>query len=466
MIEYQKYVHHGVELEAAILGACLLEKDAFGRTYGLLDEKCFYLENHQKVYKALREMFDSNVPIDIYTASEWLTRTKVQLVGYDTLEWFLCRLTNQVCSSAHIEYHSHIVKEMWRRREILRLKFSPLNDDIDSDGNLSDIQEKITALLSTPFESEWFDMTELMFNLLKHQVDVMMGRKEFLSTGFKKLDTLNGGFHPGQMIVVGARPSVGKSALMGQMAIEMAKKGKKVGIISLEMDNNEISARLASLQTDIDFWRIFRTIAHDEELHKRFYEQVQTKLINLPIYLSNKTKVNINEIRAKAIKLQKTKGCDCLMIDYLQLIDTDHGKNTVREQEVAKISRGIKLMAFELNIPVIILCQLNRQVTARSYKDRFPKLSDLRESGSIEQDADIVMFLHRDWMSGWQTDDQNDSTEFKADLIIPKWRNGAPCHLELDFEPTKMRFKERTDLPNMTGVGDSWKPYSEKEDET
>lgn len=224
----------------------------------------------------------------------------------------------------------------------------------------------------------------------------------------------------------------------------MGHCGKKVGIISLEMNNNEIAARLASIETDIDFWKIFRTIAQDEVLHKNFYEHISRNTINLPIFLSDKTKVNIAEIKAKATKLKASKGCDCLMVDYLQLIDSTTGnKNYNREQEVAKMSRGLKLMAQELDIPVIVLCQLNRAVTARSYKDRFPKLSDLRESGAIEQDADVVMFLHRDYMSGWQVDENSISTEFNADLLGPKWRNGATFHLPLEFDPPKMKFTEQ-----------------------
>jgi replicative DNA helicase len=156
--------------------------------------------------------------------------------------------------------------------------------------------------------------------------------------------------------------------------------------------------------------------------------------------------VNVNEIKAKAIKLKHTKGCDCIFIDYLQLIDTVEGnKNYNREQEVAKMSRGLKLMAHELKVPVIVLCQLNRQVTARSYKDRLPRLSDLRESGAIEQDADAVMFIHRDWPSGFIQDEQGNSTEYSADLIGAKWRNGSTFHIDLEFHPTKMLFTEKSE---------------------
>lgn len=457
MIEFKKYIHHGQDLEEAVLGACLLEKLAFGRTYGLVDADSFYFESHKEVYSVLKEMYDNHLPIDVLTVTEFLVarRGVENFHGYN-VDYFITNLTRSVVSTAHLEYHCLLIKEMWRRREIMKLRLSmPEDRGFDTRGNIDKLNEEIRKIVGSEIKRDWYDMSELMYDLMIHQSDMAKGNKEFLTTGFKYIDEKNGGFYNGQMIVIGARPSVGKSALMGQMALSMAKKGKKVGIISLEMNNNEIAARLASIETEIDFWKVYRTIAHDEELHKRFYDKISKDTIHLPIYLSDKTKVNVNEIRAKAIKLKATKGCDCIMVDYLQLIDGAHeNKNYNREQEVAKMSRGLKLMANELEIPVIVLCQLNRAVTARSYKDRFPKLSDLRESGAIEQDADVVMFLHRDFISGWQNDDQGNSTEFNADLLGPKWRNGATFHLELDFDPPKMKFSERKTTGNFVPVKD------------
>lgn len=457
MTEFKKYVHHGVDLEMAILGACLIEKSAMGRTYGLIDAECFYFSGHKVVYEVLKEMYDNSIPIDTFTVTEYIIVKKgIELFGDHNVSFYVTGLTRFVVSSAHLEYHCHLVKEMWRRRRILEIKYSKLDDDIDPRKNLFEIDKQLREVLGTDVKRDWFDMPELIYELMKHQSDMVSGKKTFVTTGFKKADNLNGGFYNGQMIVIGARPSAGKSALMGQMALTMARTGKKVGIISLEMNNTEIAARLSSIETGIDFSSVFRDIANDEQLHRRFYEKVSRDTINLPIYISDKTKVNINEIRAKAVKLKATKGCDVLMIDYLQLIDsTTDNRNYNREQEVSKMSRGIKLMAMELDIPVITLCQLNRQVTARSYKDRFPKLSDLRESGAIEQDADVVMFIHRDFMSGWQQDESGVSTEFVADLIAPKWRNGATFHMELDFDPPKMKFSERSEFRQYKPIVDS-----------
>ncbi len=457
MNEFKKYIHHGVELEEAIIGACLIDKYAFGRTYGLLDAENFYGAGHKTVYEVMKEMYDQSLPLDILTVTAKIVSTKnISEINGSNVLFFVTKLTHTVVSSAHLEYHCHLVREMWRRRRILEIKAEQIQDDSDPRETIKNINDQIREILGTDIKREWHDMMDLMYDLMVHQSDMVKGKKTFLTTGFIRSDNLNGGFFNGQMIVIGSRPATGKSALMGQMALKMARSGKKVGIISLEMNNTEIAARLASIETGIDFGRIFRDIANDEALHKKFYEHISTQSVNLPIYISDKTKVNINEIKAKAIKLKSSIGCDCLMIDYLQLIDTHTGnKNYNREQEVSQMSRGIKLMAMELNIPVIVLCQLNRSVTSRTYKDRFPKLSDLRESGAIEQDADVVMFLHRDYMSGWQVDDNNMSTERTADLLCPKWRNGATFHLELDFDPPKMKFSERSTMMQYKPIVDS-----------
>lgn len=456
-MEFKPYIHHAKDLESAVLGQCLLENLAMGRTLGLISPETFYLQANQAIYQALQQMYERSLPIDLLTVTEYLINQKqitdfagVQVAGY------LAGLTSAVVSTAHLEYHCHLLTEMWKKREILKLKFSPIQTN-DPRENLAWINAELTRIAGQQIKREWMDMEELMFNLMVHQSEMASGKKTFVTTGFKKVDQLNGGFYNGQMVVIGARPSVGKSALMGQMAIKMAQSGKKVGIISLEMNNQEIAARLASLETGIDFNIIFRSIMHDEQLHRRFYEKISRSTIKLPIFLSDKTKVNITEIRAKAMKLKAAKGCDCIMVDYLQLIDgSTNNKQYNREQEVANMSRGLKLLAQELDIPVIVLCQLNRAVTSRSRADRFPKLSDLRESGAIEQDADVAMFIHRDYTVGILTDEEGNSTEYSADLIGPKWRNGATFHLQLDFDPPKMQFTEKA------GAAETyWRPVPE-----
>ncbi len=242
------------------------------------------------------------------------------------------------------------------------------------------------------------------------------------------------------------------------------------GIVSLEMSNIEIAARLAAYDTDTDFHVIYRGLYHDEEQTHRLYSAIGKSTSTLSIYVTDKTKVNIPEIRAKAEKLKSLHGLDCLMIDYLQLVSAIGGSYTKnRENEIAEMSRGCKIMAKEMNIPVIMLCQLNREVTKRKGQERYPQLSDLRESGSIEQDADVVMFLHRDYLSGYEQDENGNNTERQADLVVRKWRNGKSNFIiPLDFDPPKMKFTERRTQWQSTHIAVA-RPISEiadKDEET
>ncbi len=444
-------LHYAKDLEHALLGICILEPDAFGRIYGLVEEKHFYLEDGKKTFGVLSEMFKNSIPIDLYTVCQKMVADNTPLYWkskygsdnhYQDVLSFLMNLTNAVVSSIHIEYWAHLIKEFWKKRELEAITKS----GIDLQGNTTkqgyEINEKINEILSGEVKQDWHSYEELMFGLLKHQESIRAGGTEMVTTGFKAVDRLNGGFSEGQLVVIGARPSVGKSALVNKIAFAAARKGKSVGVISMEMNNTEIAARLASLETSTSFQIIHRNLFRDEDQHRVFYNQI-AQSVNLPIYVSDKTKVDVNEIRSKAIKLKHRHGLSLLIIDYLQLIDTNTNKNYNREQEVARISRGLKLIAMELNIPVVVLCQLNRAVTKRDYKNRLPQLSDLRESGAIEQDADIVLMLHRDAMAGFEVDEQGNSTERSADLVCLKWRNGAPFHLELEFDPPLMKFSER-----------------------
>jgi replicative DNA helicase len=445
-------IHFAKELEHAIIGVCLLEPEAFGRIYGTLEEKHFYVEDGAKTFSVLKDMFQNSLPIDLMTVWERMIAKQVDLSWFKKfgsgdpskdMTAFLMNCTNAVTSSSNLEYWAHIIREMWKRREIEKITRSGIDETGDPTKQGYQINERINEILGGEVKQDWYDLNDLYWNLLIHQNDIKSGKKQLVTTGFKAIDRMNGGFSPGQLIVIGARPSVGKSALMNKIAFAVAKQEKAVGIISLEMNNTEIAARLASIQSETSFGIIYRNLFNDEQDHQIFYDRI-SKNSQLPIYVSDKTKVDVNEIKAKAIKLKHRKGLSCLILDYLQLVETATSKNYNREQEVARISRGLKLIAMELEIPVIVLCQLNRASTNRKGKDRYPMLSDLRESGAIEQDADVVMMLHRDWMAGYEANPETGaSTEFEADLLGVKWRNGAQFHLGLDFQPELMKFSER-----------------------
>lgn len=441
-MNFTKDIHYSKELESSVLGVCLLEKEAFGRTFGIVDKESFYFDGHQIVYDAIAEMYNNGVPVDLLTVNDYLINKKnIQFINGDNTAYFLCRLTNQVTSSATLEYHSFIVKRMWMERELLKLTHGGLKLEGDVKEQVAQLNQAIQNINQGMYTKDWHDMSDLIYGLMKHQEEMTKTKGQGVTTGITILDKENGGFFAGHLIVIGARPSVGKSAFMGQMAIAMAKKGVRVGIISLEMKNNEIAARLSALESNMDFKRIFRNLYRDENEKNAWYDKMR-ETINLPLFVSDKTKVTTTDIRAKISKLKNSEGLGCVIVDYLQLVTPEEStRGKTRENEVSQISRMCKLMAMDLNIPIIVLCQLNRQVVHRKGQDRYPILSDLRESGSIEQDADVVMFLHRDFMSGIEVDEEGRSTEDKADLVIRKWRNGKPnLHIKLHFEPEKMKF--------------------------
>lgn len=444
---FQKGIHYNIDFENAVIGICLLEQGAFGRVYGVLEPDNFYSTGNQEIFGTMKKMFQNGMPIDTLTVIDQIQRIqgKQQLDSWNT-DHFVIRTTNWVVSSAHLEFHAYLIKSMWTEREVIRLTNGGAELEGDVRRQIYDLQKKLHDLQQKTQEHDWVDMSQLMVDLYRHQEEMKKTGGIGKPTGIQTLDKTNGGFQNGQLIVIGARPSVGKSAFMGGIAIEMAKRGLTVGIVSLEMSNTEIAARLAAYDTETDFNVVYRGLYQDTEEAHRLYRRIGNSTSTLPIFVSDKTKVNVPEIRAKAEKLKASHGIGCLMIDYLQLVNPPDGqpRNRNRENEVAEMSRGCKIVAKEMNIPVILLCQLSREVTKRKGNDRYPQLSDLRESGAIEQDADVVMFIHRDFMAGIEIDEQGNKTDRQADLVVRKWRNGRSNFIiPMNYDPPKMKFTER-----------------------
>jgi len=457
---FKIHEHYSPDLEAAVLGVCMLENTAFGRTHGIIDQDTFYYDGNRSVYKAMKDMYGRGMGLDILTVIDWLYQHGIREIQMVPTHYYIAKLTNDVISAAHVEAHCFILKRMWMDREVIKLTTGGGAMDGNVIEKLNYLQGAIQKIRTGEMKQDWYDMSELMVGLVQHQEQIARGQQVFITTGIPKLDQRNGGFYPGQFIIIGARPSMGKSAFMGQMAIAMAEQGKKVGIISLEMANNEIAGRLAALDTEIDFKTVYRNLFADERQKDRFHNRIANNTAGLPIWISDETKLNPMDIRALAEKLKNLHGLDALFIDYLQLVSGDQGANKNRENVVSEISRSCKIMAKDLSVPVIALCQLNRAVTNRVGGNRFPQLSDLRESGSLEQDADVVGFVHRDWMAGIAQDENGDSTENKAHIIWRKWRNGeANLEMEVGFDGPKMKFifddaHERRYKPEVDYQGD------------
>jgi replicative DNA helicase len=451
---YQKNIHYSPDLETAVLGACMLEKTSVGRVYGFLTQEMFYSEDNGWVWWAIKNMFDHSLPIDVLTITDVLYRKKKLSILKETeTAYYVTRLTNTVVSTAHLEYHAKVLQEMWKERELIKLTHAGFSDSENRFSVIKQINDKLMQLSSNENSEDWQDMESSMLNLFKHQDKMEATKGMGVTTMIPELDKKTGGFFPGNFVVLGARPSVGKSAFAGQLAITNARAGKKVGFISLEMSNEEVAARIASIDTQTDFNVIFRGLISDESERRNFYDKVNSSTSKLPIFISDKTGVNIHDIKAKASILKYKHGVDLIIVDYLQLVDPDNRKNTNREQEVSAISRGLKLMAKEYHVPVIALAQLSRDVTKRKGTDRYPMPYDLRESGSLEQDADVIMFLHSDFLSGITVNESDQSTENERDLIVRKWRKApSNIHIQLEYLPTKMMFKPKTNFRHFAPV--------------
>lgn len=433
---YKRYIHYDEDIEMSVLGAFLLEKTAFSRSVGIITKECFYYKQNEFVFNILKEMWDESYPIDLITVIDKMVKKDYASVQKWNLPYYITKCTNAVVGTTNLEAHCIIIRQMYIERELIKVQ-TQLDSEDDVIGRISSLQRNLTELLTIRVSNDWSDMLDVVLRLHKHMDEVKDKEHIGLTTGFSMLDLITGGFAKTNMIVIAARPSVGKSALLNAMAIHQAKKGHKVGIISLEMPNVQIGARMGALVSDIDFYKIFRNRLDDEQQRDNLYYELE-KLANLPIKISDKTGVNIHDIKAKASQLISKKQLDILYIDYLQLVDGESSKNFNREQEVSRLSRGIKLMAMEFNIPIVVLAQLNREAEKSTSKK--PQLHHLRESGAIEQDADGVIFLHRDFKVGIETDKDGNRTEFEADLIIAKWRNGETREVKVGFSPSKMKF--------------------------
>jgi len=431
-------VHFDLSLEKAILGACLLEPKAFSSVQSLLEEDFLFDTFHKMVFTALSDMYTNGEQIDIITVTHNLRKKKITEYNGENVPYLLTGLMIDVVSTAHLEVHSLILREMYMERELTRISHSKFEGDAIEKAEA--IQTAIKRALTVNGVDDWKSISEVMISLEKHRNKVRDRELMGVPSSFPTIDRITGGFQEGQIIIVGARPSVGKSAFIGGIAVNAAQKGHKVGVISLEMPDEQIGARLASIYSDIEFYKIYRSIVTDFNEEKRLIDSM-VNIGSLPLFITDKTNVTASAIRAKAEKLKKRGGLDLLIIDYLQLIETESKNNQNREREVANLSRSMKLLAMDLKIPIIVLCQLNRQ-SETDGKAKKPRMSQIRESGSLEQDADVVMLLHREWKSGILTDEQGNNTERKATIIIEKNRNGETMDLDIGFNPELMKFYE------------------------
>jgi len=433
-----------VEIEEAVLGAMLIEKEALAKVLEVLDDTAFYKPAHQKIFKALIELFNRSEPVDLITLTEELRRQgELEHVGG---EYYLSELTTKVSSAANVEYHAHIVLERALMRQLIQASSEvatrAFSETEDALGLLDEAEQKIFNISEQRMKKSFVAMDTAVHQTMEmlHSIHGNHGGVTGVPSGFHKLDELTGGFQSSDFIIIAGRPSMGKTAFALSIARNAALHGDKptaVGMFSLEMSTQQLVMRLMCAEARVDAHKV-RTGRLPEDEWKKLSMSVG-RLYKAKIFIDDTPGLNILELRAKARRLKVEHNIGLLIVDYLQLMQGPRNIQS-REQEISSISRSLKGLAKELNLPVIALSQLNRSVESRN--DKRPALSDLRESGAIEQDADVVMFVNRPEMFGIQ-EDEGESTEGLAEIIIGKQRNGPTDTVKLQFIKQYARFENR-----------------------
>ncbi|HUX84109.1 MAG TPA: replicative DNA helicase [Chitinophagaceae bacterium] len=436
------------DLEEAVLGAIMLEKVAFDTAIELLKPECFYVEAHQRIFAAMKRLAAKSFPVDILTVVEEMKLTgELDLVGGP---YFVTKLTNSVVSSANIEAHARIILQKFIQRELIRISGEIIGeayeDTTDVFNLLDSAETKLFGITDNNLRQNFKSIDHFLVKVIK-QIEDLKSRKEDITgihSGFPSLDKITNGWQPTDLIILAARPSVGKTAFALNLARNAALHPKRpvpVAVFSLEMSCGQIVQRLLASETGINLSKISTGKLEDHEFHQ-LNAGVQ-KLGVAPIYLDDTAALNIFELRAKCRRLKGKYNIGLIVIDYLQLMSgTGENRNTNREQEISKISRDLKGLAKELQVPVIALSQLSREVEKRKERSRKPQLSDLRESGAIEQDADLVMFLYRPEADGLTENEMGEAYNGRTDISIAKHRNGPLDTVGLRLLSHIQRFEE------------------------
>ena len=438
---------HDDDLESVILGACLTETTAMVLVGDKLSPEMFYETKFGEIYAALLSMYHSGKAIDLVTVrAELASRGKLEAVGG---AYELVRLAGRVASSAHLEYHALILRQMYIRREMIAglhtLLASAADESVDLSDALADLHRLAGHLESGAVSNNCLrDMERLMQDTLEQMDKRVENNRNGITgipTGLRELDRLTAGWQQGDLNIIAARPSVGKTAFALHLALAAGRAGKHVLVNSLEMQGERLGDRwLCAQAANVDAGHL-KTGLLDAGERQQALEAARL-LSALPVYVDDNPKMSMDHIRSSAL-LQKSKGrCDLLIIDYLQLCEMKSGqKNRNREQEVAEASRKAKLIAKELDIPVILLCQLNRECEMRA--DKRPALSDLRESGAIEQDADVVMLLYRPALYGLTSERRSKfPSEGLGMVILAKHRNGETGDVYFGHNPAMTKIGE------------------------
>lgn len=433
-----------IDLEKAVLGALMLEKDALESVADILKQDIFYDSRHQVIYKAIQSLVSTNQPVDILTVTAQLRfQGELEMIGG---AYYITELTDRVASAANIEFHSRIVLQKFIQREMIRLSSQVVTQCYEDTSDVftvitqSDIEKDrlLTKLVSRKEVSNAELLTESIEKL--EQAGLSHDHITGVPSGFAELDKITGGWQKTDLIILAARPGMGKTSLALQAGCNAAiRNNAPVAIFSLEMSSLQLMHKQISIETGVPLWKFKKNGLDSEDWSQINY--YKPTLHNAPIHWDDTPALNIIEFRAKCRRMKRKYGIKLIIVDYLQLLQGDDQKKPGnREQEIGFISRQLKATAKELDVPVIALSQLSRAVESRPNKR--PMLSDLRESGSIEQDADMVMFLYRDEYYHIEYDANNNSTAGVAELTIAKNRHGATDEIVLKFDSNTTGFRD------------------------
>lgn len=426
-----------IEAEKSLLGAILLSDDVMAEVLVLLKPDDFYEQRHQMIFQAMSDLYDQHRPIDLRTlTAELKKQKKLKEVGGGP---YLVELSNFVPVAAHAKAYAEIVERAATRRKLIKAGHNIAEKAYDEDANVDDLvgeaEKELFEVSDKIVKSDYVAMDQLLADAMERIAELQKnkGALRGLKTGFADLDKKTAGFQKGDLIIVGARPAMGKTTFAQNLAYNIANINKRgVLFFSMEMAANEIVDRMISDIADVDNWRMRTGNLSDEEFSR--IGDALGEIDELPIYIDDTSALTMAEMRNKARRAVHDHDIGIVLVDYLQLMTGSSRYAGNRVQELTEISRGLKVLARELEIPVVALAQLSRNVTGRD--DPRPVLSDIRDSGSIEQDADLVMFLHRpDYYKKPEEEDTN-----ITELLIRKHRHGAIGLIELYFDGEKSRF--------------------------
>lgn len=426
-----------LELEQAVLGALMIEKDALTIVLEILKPESFYHEKHQKIFQAVLELYDKLDPVDILTVTQKLrSKGELEFVGG---AYYITELTTRINSAANIESHARIITEHAIKRELISIASQIEREAYEDTSDAFDVLDRTEQLLFQVSESNIRKNFSDMRSILRTALEELQTRKNHenkltgVPTGFSDLDRITSGWQKSDLVIVAARPGMGKTAFVVSAMRNAAVDFKMaVAIFSLEMSSVQLVNRLISAEAELDSEKIKKGNLEDYE-----WTQLHHKIRNLeaaPIFIDDTPALTIRELRTKCRRLKTRNDIQLVIVDYLQLMSGDGGGKGGgnREQEIASISRALKNLAKELSVPVIALSQLSRSVETRG-GDKRPQLSDLRESGSIEQDADMVIFLYRPEYYGIDEDEMGMPMKGVGEVIIAKHRNGSLDTVKLKF---------------------------------